>query len=81
MLDAFGALAAGESRALGSNRWRPDPVTFEAGTRGSARCILSFRAKTSARTTDCCGSEHASGKKVGETAMLMKTTPMKPGMD
>jgi hypothetical protein len=31
MLDEFGALAAGESRALGSNRWRPDPVTFEAG--------------------------------------------------
>jgi hypothetical protein len=31
MLDEFGALAAGESRALGSSRWRPDPVTFEAG--------------------------------------------------
>jgi hypothetical protein len=31
--------------------------------------------------TDCCGSEHASGEKVGETAMLMKTTPMKPGVD
>jgi DNA polymerase-3 subunit epsilon len=31
MLDDFGALAAVESRALGSSRWRPDPVTFEAG--------------------------------------------------
>jgi DNA polymerase-3 subunit epsilon len=31
MLDEFGALAAAESRALGSSRWRPDPVTFEAG--------------------------------------------------
>jgi DNA polymerase-3 subunit epsilon len=31
MLDDFGALAAAESRALGSSRWRPDPVTFEAG--------------------------------------------------
>jgi len=31
MLDEFGALAAGESRALGSTRWRPDPITFEAG--------------------------------------------------
>ena len=50
-------------------------------TRGSARCTLSFRAKTSARTTDCCGSEHAYGEKVGETAMLMKTTPTKPGVD
>ena len=50
-------------------------------TRGSARCTLSSRAKTSARTTDCCGSEHAYGEKVGETAMLMKTTPTKPGVD
>jgi len=31
MLDEFGALAAAQSRALGSSRWRPDPVTFEAG--------------------------------------------------
>jgi DNA polymerase-3 subunit epsilon len=31
MLDDFGAVAAAESRALGSNRWGPDPVTFEAG--------------------------------------------------
>jgi DNA polymerase III subunit epsilon len=31
MLDEFGALAAAESRALGSSRWRPDPVIFEAG--------------------------------------------------
>jgi hypothetical protein len=31
MLDEFGALAAGQSRALGSSRWRPDPVTFAAG--------------------------------------------------
>jgi hypothetical protein len=31
MLDQFGALAAAESHALGSSRWRPDPVTFEAG--------------------------------------------------
>jgi DNA polymerase-3 subunit epsilon len=31
MLDEFGALAAAESRALGSSRWRPDPVTFEGG--------------------------------------------------
>ena len=31
MLDEFGALAAAESRALGSTRWRPDQVTFEAG--------------------------------------------------
>jgi hypothetical protein len=31
MLDQFGALATAESRALGSSRWRPDPVTFEAG--------------------------------------------------
>jgi DNA polymerase III subunit epsilon len=31
MLDAFGALAAAQSRALGSGRWRPDPVMFEAG--------------------------------------------------
>jgi DNA polymerase-3 subunit epsilon len=31
LLDGFGALAAAESRALGSSRWRPDPVTFEAG--------------------------------------------------
>jgi DNA polymerase-3 subunit epsilon len=31
MLDEFGALAAVESRALGSSRWRPDPLTFQAG--------------------------------------------------
>jgi len=31
MLDEFGALAGAESRALGSSRWRPDPLTFEAG--------------------------------------------------
>jgi len=31
MLDEFGALAAAESRALGSGRWRPDAVTFDAG--------------------------------------------------
>jgi DNA polymerase III subunit epsilon len=31
MLDEFGALAAAESRALGSSRWRPDPATFEGG--------------------------------------------------
>ena len=30
-IDEFSALAAAESRALGSGRWRPDPVTFEAG--------------------------------------------------
>jgi DNA polymerase-3 subunit epsilon len=31
MLDEFGALAAAEGRALGSTRWSPAPVTFEAG--------------------------------------------------
>jgi hypothetical protein len=31
LLDEFGALAAAESRALGSSRWRPELVTFEAG--------------------------------------------------
>ena len=31
MLDEFAALAAAECRALGSSRWGPDPVTFEAG--------------------------------------------------
>jgi DNA polymerase-3 subunit epsilon len=31
VLDEFGALAAIESRALGSGRWCPGPVTFEAG--------------------------------------------------
>jgi DNA polymerase III subunit epsilon len=31
MLDEFGALAAANPRALGSSRWRPDPVTFDAG--------------------------------------------------
>ncbi|MGE3510152.1 MAG: GIY-YIG nuclease family protein [Vicinamibacterales bacterium] len=31
VLDEFGALAAGDRRALGSTRWSPDPVTFEAG--------------------------------------------------
>ena len=31
MLDEFGALAVADSRALGSSRWCPDPVTFEAG--------------------------------------------------
>jgi DNA polymerase III subunit epsilon len=31
MLDEFAALAAAECRALGSSRWCPDPVTFEAG--------------------------------------------------
>jgi len=31
VLDEFRALAAAESRGLGSSRWRPDPVTFEAG--------------------------------------------------
>jgi hypothetical protein len=31
MVDQFGALAAGESRSLGSGRWRPNPVVFEAG--------------------------------------------------
>jgi DNA polymerase-3 subunit epsilon len=31
MLDEFGALAAAEHRALGSSRWRPDQLTFEAG--------------------------------------------------
>jgi len=31
LLDEFGALAAAESRALGSGRWHPDPVVFEAG--------------------------------------------------
>ena len=30
-LDAFAALAAAERRALGSGRWCPDPLTFEAG--------------------------------------------------
>lgn len=50
-------------------------------TRGSAPCTLSSRAKTSARTTDSCDSEHAYGEKVGETAMLMKTTPTKRVVD
>jgi DNA polymerase-3 subunit epsilon len=31
VLDAFGALASAQNRALGSGRWRPDPVIFEAG--------------------------------------------------
>jgi DNA polymerase III subunit epsilon len=31
VLDEFGALAAAESRALGSGRWGPVPLTFEAG--------------------------------------------------
>ena len=31
MLDEFDALAAAESRALGSSRWGPDPVIFAAG--------------------------------------------------
>ena len=31
MLEDFSALAAAENRALGSSRWRPDAVTFEAG--------------------------------------------------
>src|ERR671924_508871 len=31
MLDEFGALAAADGRALGSTRWSPDAVTFEAG--------------------------------------------------
>jgi DNA polymerase III subunit epsilon len=31
MLDEFGALAAANRRALGSGRWRPDAVTFDAG--------------------------------------------------
>jgi DNA polymerase III subunit epsilon len=31
MLDDFGALAAVDRRALGSTRWSPDRVTFEAG--------------------------------------------------
>jgi hypothetical protein len=31
VLDEFGALAAAERRALGSSRWRPAPLTFEAG--------------------------------------------------
>jgi DNA polymerase III subunit epsilon len=31
MLDEFGALAAADRHALGSSRWSPDPVTFEAG--------------------------------------------------
>jgi hypothetical protein len=31
LLEDFGALAAAERRALGSGRWSPDPVTFEAG--------------------------------------------------
>jgi DNA polymerase-3 subunit epsilon len=31
MLDEFGALATIDRRALGSTRWSPDPVTFEAG--------------------------------------------------
>jgi DNA polymerase-3 subunit epsilon len=31
MLDEFGALAAVDRCALGSTRWSPDPVTFEAG--------------------------------------------------
>jgi DNA polymerase-3 subunit epsilon len=30
-LDEFGALAAADRRALGSSRWSPDAVTFEAG--------------------------------------------------
>jgi DNA polymerase-3 subunit epsilon len=31
MLDEFGALAVADARALGPSRWRPEPVTFEAG--------------------------------------------------
>jgi hypothetical protein len=31
MLDEFCALATADRRALGSTRWSPDPVTFEAG--------------------------------------------------
>ena len=31
MLDEFGALAAADRHALGSSRWSPDAVTFEAG--------------------------------------------------
>jgi DNA polymerase-3 subunit epsilon len=31
MLDEFAALAAAQSRALGSGRWSPDAVTFDAG--------------------------------------------------
>ena len=31
MLDEFGGLATADRRALGSTRWSPDPVTFEAG--------------------------------------------------
>jgi DNA polymerase-3 subunit epsilon len=31
LLDEFGALAAADRCALGSSRWSPDPVTFEAG--------------------------------------------------
>ena len=31
MLDEFSALSAGESGALGSVRWRPDTIVFEAG--------------------------------------------------
>jgi DNA polymerase III subunit epsilon len=31
LLDEFGALATADRRALGSTRWSPDPVTFEAG--------------------------------------------------
>ena len=31
MLDDFNALAAADRRALGSSRWSPDAVTFEAG--------------------------------------------------
>ena len=31
MLDEFRALASVDRRALGSTRWSPDPVTFEAG--------------------------------------------------
>ena len=30
-LDAFGALARGDGTALGSDRWSPDPATFQAG--------------------------------------------------
>jgi DNA polymerase III subunit epsilon len=31
LLDEFNALAAGDRRALGSGRWRPDTATFEGG--------------------------------------------------
>ena len=52
MLDEFGALAAAESRALGSSRWRPDAITFEAGYARLCAVQPELSRQTSARPTD-----------------------------